>query len=373
MSIPAKALRFPLIRPVIPRPDAWLPYLQPAYDRRYFTNFGPAERLLSQRIAERFCAPGGEAVLASSATVALTATLMALGARGRVAIPAFTFPATLHAVLAAGCRPVLLDVDPVTWELSPAIVRQALADGPLAAIMPVRAFGFMRDHGEMIALARAAGIPIVFDSAAALGHVRLPIGGSDDAGYSEVFSLHATKSFAIGEGGAILCAPVLAAQLRRTLNFGLNEDRSFGDGINGKMAEVQAAVGNAALDMLDGLLARRLQVVEAYVEMFRPYNSLTLPVETTGCPWSVFPLLLPDGSDTVAVVEEAASRGLQLRRYYFPSLSQGYRGKENGDMGAGSLVVSEALSRRMLCFPVYADMTQDEIDEIQGVVKFLFS
>jgi dTDP-4-amino-4,6-dideoxygalactose transaminase len=371
MAIPAETPRFPLIRPVLPRPDVWLPYLQPAYERHYFTNFGPSERLLSQRIAARFCAPGGEVVLASNATIALTATLMALGVRGRVAIPAFTFPATLQAVLAAGCRPVLLDVDPVTWELTPAIVRWALADGTLAAIMPVRAFGFLRDHGELIALARGAGIPIVFDSAAALGHVRLPIGGGDDAGYSEVFSLHATKSFAIGEGGAILCAPALAAQLRRTLNFGQNEDRSFGDGINGKMAEVQAAVGNAALDMLDGLLARRLQVAAAYMEMFRPYNALTLPVETAGCPWSLFPLLLAEGSDTAAVVEKAASRGLQLRRYYFPSLSQGYRGKDGVDMGAGPLTVSEALSRRMVCFPVYADMTSNELDEIRSVVAWL--
>jgi dTDP-4-amino-4,6-dideoxygalactose transaminase len=373
MSTAPKALRFPLIRPVLPSPVAWLPYLQPAYDRHYFTNFGPSERLLSQRIAGRFCAPGGEAVLASNATIALTATLMALGVRGRVAIPAFTFPATLHAVLAAGCRPVLLDVDPLTWELTSTIVRQALADGPLAAIMPVRSFGFMRDHSEMIMLARAAGIPIVFDSAAGLGHVRLPIGGSDDAGYSEVFSLHATKSFAIGEGGAILCAPVLAAQLRRTLNFGLNEDRSFGDGINGKMAEVQAAVGNAALDMLDGLLARRLQVVDAYVEMFRPYNSLTLPVRTAGCPWSVFPVLLPEECDTMAVVEKAASRGLQVRRYYFPSLLQGYRGRGDVDVGAGPFETAEALSNRMVCFPVYADMTDGEIDEIRDVVEFVFS
>ncbi len=166
-GMPTSPPRFPLICPVLPKPEAWLPYLQTSYDHHYFTNFGPNEQLLSRRLADRFC-PNGEVVLACNATAALTATLIALNVHGLVAVPAFTFPATLQAIGAAGCQPLLLDVDPVTWELQPATVARAMERHRIDAIMPVRVFGFVRDNAEMIALASDRNIPVVFDAAAAL-------------------------------------------------------------------------------------------------------------------------------------------------------------------------------------------------------------
>lgn len=356
----------------MPEPAAWLPYLQSAYDNRYFTNFGPNEQLLSRRLAERFGGPGAEVVLTSNATVALTAALLALGVRGNVAIPAFTFPATMQAVIAAGCRPVLLDVDPVTWEITPEILADAMTRCTIDAVMPVRVFGLVRDHSGLISLALRHGIPVITDAAAALGHVRFEL-PPDEERYVEVFSLHATKSFAIGEGGAILCSPAVAAKVRRVINFGLNEDRSFGDGINAKMSEFQAAVGLAALDMLDGLLMRRRAMAEHYVSSLGAVNSLSLPVQTEGCPWSVFPVLLPAGSDVPKLVVRALSAGLQLRRYYHPSLATGYRGDPRAvTMASPVLPVSERLSEGMICLPVYADATDAELVYLSGLISDLF-
>lgn len=366
-------VRFPLTRPVMPKPEHWLPYLTTSYDRHYFTNFGPNEQLLSRRIAGRFCAPGGEAVLTCNATAALTAALVALGVRGNVAIPAFTFPATLHAVIAAGCRPVLLDVDPVTWELSAEIVAEAMRRCDIHALMPVRVFGFVRDHADLLALAHRQGVPVIFDSAAALGHVRFPISDADQ-NYVEVFSLHATKSFAVGEGGAILCPPRIARDVRRVLNFGLNADRSFGDGMNAKMSEFQAAVGLAALDMLDPLLERRRQVAAAYTAHFARLDGVALAPDTRFCPWSVYPVLTAAGTDVPEVVSAAAKAGLQLRRYYHPSLERGYCGTMVTPLiPGGDLPVSRRISEGMLCLPVYADMTEAELAWIMPVLTDLFA
>src|SRR5947209_5092077 len=107
----------PFIRPTVPPPDAWLPYLRPSYDQRVFANRGPAVRRLEAALETKYGGPEREAVLVSSCTSGLTAMLCALGASGRVVIPAFTFPATAQAVLQSGCRPLFCDVSPQTGEL----------------------------------------------------------------------------------------------------------------------------------------------------------------------------------------------------------------------------------------------------------------
>jgi dTDP-4-amino-4,6-dideoxygalactose transaminase len=356
---------------VLPKPEAWLSYLQTAYDNHYFTNFGLNEQLLGRRLADRFC-PQGEAVLTCNATAALTATLMALGVHGVVAVPAFTFPATLQAIGAAGCQPLLLDVDPVTWEMQAETVARAMERTHIDAIMPVRVFGFVRDHEEMISLAAQRDIPVVFDSAAALGHSRFSV-GEHAPFYAEVFSLHATKSFAAGEGGAVFCAPSLALRIRKAINFGLSTDRSFTDGMNAKMSEFQAAVALAALDMLEPLLARRKAMAALYQRSLNELNGITLPVQTQDCPWSLFPVLTAAGTDVPAFLRRASEFGLQLRRYYHPSLVRGYKGKMITPVCSDlQLSIAEHLSEHMVCLPVYADATDEELSALISIVPMVF-
>lgn len=370
-GMPIKPLRFPLTRPVLPKPEAWLSYLHTAYNNHYFTNFGPSEQLLSRRLAERFC-PQGEVVLTCNATAALTATLMALGVRGVIAVPAFTFPATLQAIGAAGCQPLLLDVDPVTWELQAETVARAMERTRIDAIMPVRAFGFVRDHGAMIALAERKDIPVVFDSAAALGHSRFSVGEHAPT-YAEVFSLHATKPFAIGEGGAVFCAPSLAVRIRRAINFGQDEDCSVTDGMNAKMSEFHASVGLAALDMLESLLVRRKEMADLYQRSLKGLNSISLPAQTHGCPWSLFPVLTAAGTDVPAFIRRAAEFELQLRRYYRPSLARGYKGAMMTPVCCDAeLPVAEHLSEHMVCLPIYADASDEELSTLSSIVPMIF-
>lgn len=370
-GMPTRPPRFPLTRPVLPKPEAWLSYLQTAYSNHYFSNFGPNEQLLSRRLTDRFC-PQGEVVLTCNATAALTATLMALSVRGVVAVPAFTFPATLLAIRAAGCQPLLLDVDPVTWEMQAETVARTMERTRIDAIMPVRAFGFVRDHEAMVTLAVQRDIPVIFDSAAALGHSRFSIGEHLPT-YAEVFSLHATKSFAVGEGGAVFCAPSLAGSIKRVINFGLSRDQSFTDGMNAKMSEFQAAVGLAVLDVLEPHLVRRKAMADLYQRSLMGLNSITLPVQTENCPWSLFPVLTAAGTDMPAFIRRASEFGLQLRRYYHPSVMRGYKGKLMTPVCLDpELPVAEHLSEHMVCLPVYADANDEELSALSSIVPMVF-
>jgi len=361
-------MKYPFVRPDVPPPDRWTPHLDETYRKRQFTNFGPAEQALTAKFREKYLDPEMTCVLCSNATIGLTAALIALGLKGRVVVPSFTFPATLHAVLNAGCEPVLADVDPDTWELSPSAVERILrADDGIVALMPVRVFGFVRDLSALRAVAAARELPIIVDAAAALGG--LPMGDDRLVGRHEieVFSLHATKSFAIGEGGALFAHGELQTPLKRALNFGIEPDRRFGFGVNGKMSEVQAAVGHPVIEAIDAVVEGRSRMYRFYCDLVA---DMACGIETAKdigpASYSNFAALFPAGTDCEAIAGHAAEEGVQLRRYYFPSLADGYTGEVRNPFGTP---VADDLSRRMICFPLYSNATADELDEIGGVIR----
>src|SRR5262249_3351885 len=116
---PWQDYRFPLVRPALPEPAKWLPFLEESYRTRWFSNFGPVSPRLEGDLPGTLGAPGEVFVRGSSATGGLAACLIAAGAAGPVLVPAFTFPATFAAVRMAGLAPILIDVDERRWSSSP--------------------------------------------------------------------------------------------------------------------------------------------------------------------------------------------------------------------------------------------------------------
>src|SRR6516225_7955661 len=104
---PAREYYFPLIRPAVPKPEQWFPFLQESYQSGHFSNFGPVASRLEHGLRETFGVPGDGFVLTASATAALAACLIASDISGPVMVPAFTFPATFAAVRMAGCEPIV--------------------------------------------------------------------------------------------------------------------------------------------------------------------------------------------------------------------------------------------------------------------------
>src|SRR5690242_5468700 len=141
----AEKYRFPLIRPAVPEPESWLPFLRESYEHQWFSNFGPAADRLERALAEAFGEPGDVFVLTSSATSGLAACLIAAGVVGPVLVPAFTFPATFAAVRMAGAEPVLVDVDATTWSCDPDGLRRALKQTGARAAILVAPFGISQD------------------------------------------------------------------------------------------------------------------------------------------------------------------------------------------------------------------------------------
>lgn len=354
-------MKFAFVRPEIPPLSEWQDLLEVPYDRRYFTNFGELETKLSHELGDHFGGAEAAVTLAANATCGLAAALIAHEVRGNVAVPNFTFPATLDAVFSARCTPVLCDIDRSSLELCPRELARTCRDFDIAAVMPVRAYGFVRDLSPVIEIARSHGIPTVIDGAAALGASRIEVA----ADVTEVVSLHATKSLGIGEGGAIFTHDSRREAVRSALNFGLRPDRRFGYGINGKMTELQAAVGLAQIPHAGRMIEGRRSMANWYSDVLRRYPEIELAENPGPTAWSNYPILLPAGIDTDAFQQACHSRGYQVRRYYWPTLSEGFTEQVER---AGGLKVSTEIAERAVCLPLYVSLSPEEQSEIEAIL-----
>jgi dTDP-4-amino-4,6-dideoxygalactose transaminase len=359
----------PFLRPLLPTPDAWSAFLAESYRQRRFSNSGPCVRRLEEELTRKYGGGRRDAVLVSSCTSGLTVTLQALGVRGRVVVPAFSFPATAQAVLAAGCQPAFADVGHESFELDAEGLDRVLRGDPsIGAVIHVRAYGFCRDLDPIARVCRAHGALLVVDAAAALGGGTSggpPLG---QAGEAEVFSLHATKVFGIGEGGLILAPPSLARAIRRCANFGLENGTVVSAGANAKMSELGAAVGLALLREIDTRVEHRRLVAERYESWLGLSERRDAGAIRGTPPWQTFPVRLTrlvDDQSAEALVSAVATRGVEVRRYYAPAL---HMTPHFAPFAAGRLPVSESLSRQMICLPVYSDMTEGEQQEVIGAL-----
>jgi dTDP-4-amino-4,6-dideoxygalactose transaminase len=349
---------FPYLKPEIPRPDQWVHHLSTSYEAKFFSNFGPLASKLEGQLSAAYLRDDYSGVLCASNTAGLLAALQALDVYGKkVAIPDFTFAATPQAVFAAGATPVVCDIDPVNWELCPQSLEAAFSAHPdMAAVIHVRPFGFVRDISATRDICSQKDVPLIVDAAAGLGNTHTQHRFGSDLGEIEVFSLHATKVFAIGEGGFVAAKPDMISRIRKAMNFGFDRDRTYTDGLNGKIDEFRAAIGLTTIDMIDGWIEKRRQHADFYQGFFARYPSLGLIQNPGNTPWSQFPVLF-EQEITTEVIGVFSDLGIEIKKYYWPGVHNAYRGPR--PMHAMPLAVSESVQNRFACLPVYSDFTPE--------------
>jgi dTDP-4-amino-4,6-dideoxygalactose transaminase len=356
--------RHRLVVPDLPTPAEYLPLLEEIHENGWYSNFGPVVRRLEARLLATIGAPDESCVTCCNATAGLSASLLATGRTGQVLLPAFTFPASLGAARAAGMTPVVADVDATNWTLSGALLDTALAQTGASVAILVAPFGIRRNWDAELAICRKRGAAVVIDSASGLGGPRATKGFGE--GVFEVFSMHATKPFAVGEGGAIFAHRAHDAALRSALNFALSSyatPEGPAWGFNGKMSEFHAAVGIAQLNRFQEVVGRRQAFAAIYRDRLAHYPEIICPQDTNCAPWQFFPVLLPSVTAAERFIETTAAVGVEIRRYYRPSLS---RWPETRSFG--TCPISEELSDRMCVLPVRAVTAGPETKQIVDLV-----
>jgi dTDP-4-amino-4,6-dideoxygalactose transaminase len=349
-------------------------YLDASRRARWFSNFGPCYTMLADRLAS-YAGKGLDCVPVASGTDGLVAALQATALQNRsyVVIPSFTFVATLIAVRRCGLRPVFCDIDHRSWHLDPSCLRATLdaLDGSVAAVLPVSAFGTpppIEVRDAWIAQCADAELPLVVDSAAGFGARDESGARLGRQGRAEVFSFHATKPFAIGEGGAVTTTdPEIAERVRRLINFDFDRHRVPRSdlGLNGKLSELHAATGLAVLDVFESLLEARRTRAESLQQRLRALP-LTFQVGCDGSSWQFVPALAPDRAVRDRILACCASAKIEARRYYEPL----HRFEAFTDVQApAGLDSTESVADRALSLPLASDMPMQAIELVADTVR----
>ena len=362
----------PLQRPELPPPAAIMEYYQLACDASFYSNGGPCATLLSQRLGaylggEVFCIPVSNCT--AGLMVALRAACGSAGDERRIVLcPSYTFTATGGAIAWAGFDPVFVDVEADGWHMSPAALAAALErhGDAVAGVLACATFGTAPSREQRAAWRAECerhGVPLLIDSAPGFGasdEDGRPIGGLGD---TEIFSFHATKPFAIGEGGLIVTADAdLAARAVRFTNFGLarGSRASSEIGLNAKMSELHAATALAMLDRIDDVVARRRGNAERLRAAARGLP-LTFQRGSERSTWQLFHLLAPDAAVRQRCLELAPTWGIEIRTMHDPPL---HRQPAYARCEHDGLPVTEALAERALALPMANALSGDAYDRI---------
>jgi dTDP-4-amino-4,6-dideoxygalactose transaminase len=309
-------MRIPLVRPNMPKLAEVQEYYQLAEKHGQYSNFGLCYDIAVTKLQKVY--PGSHPVLVNNGTTAIQVALQASLPRGsRVALPTFTFTATLTAVVAAGMVPVLFDVSPVTWQID----RQLLFDHQdrYDAVVIVSPFGYAVDLVDYEIILGELNKPIVYDFAPAWGH---PISKE----YPTTFSFHATKTLPIGEGGAVMLPdPFAWKQAKQFINFDFVDSRpTTMYGMNGKMDELHCAVLCAQLDRNEEHLVgpRMAEHLVSWLATSVP-KDITAPFPRSNS-YLQLPVVNIDTSKLKAVMEYLNKEGIANKRYYKPLLHEAF-------------------------------------------------
>jgi dTDP-4-amino-4,6-dideoxygalactose transaminase len=345
-----------------------------------------------EEFERRFAALVGsaDAVAVSSGTTALFLTLhvLGIGAGDEVIVPSLTFIASVNAIVHAGATPVLIDVDPRTYNLDPEAVEAAVTPRT-RAIMLVHQLGMPADLDAIDAIGRRHGIHVVEDAACALGssYKGRPIGGSSNLA---AFSFHPRKVVVTGEGGMITTNDAgIAARLRRLRHQGMSisdierhrADRVINEtypeiGYNCRLSDLHAALGIAQLAKLDLLVARRRAIAAYYGEALRSLPAIEPPfVPDFAEPnYQSYIVRLREGGETERnhVLDEMHRRGIAMRRGLMAVHREApYRNARI----AGSLRHTELATDQTMILPIYAGLRDEEqryvIESLTEVVSAL--
>jgi dTDP-4-amino-4,6-dideoxygalactose transaminase len=358
-------------QPDLPPLEEFIPYLEKIWENKWLTNNGP----FHQHFEQALCNYLGVEHLAlfTNGTIALVTALQTLRITGEVITTPYSFVATAHSLLWNGLTPVFVDIDPITFNLDPNKLEQAITPRT-TAIMPVHCYGTPCNVEHIQQIADTYGLKVIYDAAHTFG-VKYKGESLLKHGDLSVLSFHATKVYNTFEGGAIVCPDVKTKQRIDYLkNFGFADEVTvMAPGINGKMSEINAAFGLLQLKHVDAAIARRGEIDALYRSGLSDINGITCLTELSDSDrsFSYFPILV---GDTYPLSRDGLylklkEYNIHSRRYFYPLISNMpmYRGLPSANQA--NLPVAEALSQQVLCLPIFSDLKHSEIELIVRCIK----
>lgn len=365
MSIADRIL---VTQPSLPDLKEFYSYLDQIWQSKWLTNGGQFHQELEAKMAQYL---GVDYIsLYSNGTLALIAAIQALNLTGEVITTPYSFVATAHSIWWNKLTPVFVDVDPISGNLDPEKIEEAITE-KTSAILPVHVYGTPCDHEKIKAIADKHNLRIIYDAAHAFG-VKQNDTSVLNYGDLSILSFHATKVYSTIEGGAIICH---SAEMKRHIdhlkNFGFEGELNVVEpGINAKMNELQAAFGLLQLQMVDNNIEKRKRISQIYKSELSGIEGIRCMPDFPAVKYnySYFPVFFNDkkcGLTRDEIYYKLQENNIFGRRYFYPLITAfyPYRG-----LLRFPLEQAERIAGEVICLPIYPDL---EVDNVYRICKLL--
>lgn len=359
-------------KPSLPPFEEFVEMIKNIWDSRWLTNNGPYHQMFEKALAEYL---GVKYVsLFANGTLALLTALQALRITGEVITTPYSFVATTHALHWNGITPVFCDIEPETCNIDPEKI-EGLITPKTTAILPVHVYGNPCDVHKIQEIADTYGLKVIYDACHAFG---VTLNGESILNYGDlsVLSFHATKVFTTFEGGAIVCHDEkMKKRIDFLKNFGFADEVTVvGPGINAKMNEFQAALGLLQLKYIDQVIEKRQKISNFYQKELEGLRCLKLLKrrENVRNNNQYFPIFIEEnklGRGRDYIYNELKKYNIYTRRYFYPLISHFPTYRKLPSASPTNLSVAEEITRQVLCLPMCADLTIEDVRLVCKVVR----
>lgn len=353
-------------------------YLMECIESGWISSEGPFVRKFEKQFAALI---GREyAIAVTNGTAALDASVEALGIGpgDEVILPAFTIISCINQIVRSGAKPVLIDCDPVTWNMDVTQIESKITPNT-KAIMLVHIYGLPVDIDPVLDIAQRNNLKVIEDAAEMIGQTYKgkPCGSFGDI---STISFYPNKLVTTGEGGMIFTDNEdLAEKCRSLRNLCFQNDKRFIHetlGWNLRMTNLQAAVGLAQLEKLEESINRKRKIGTLYTERLKDLDILTLPIEETtfakNIYW-VYGLLINDNKaiTTETAMKKLAKEGIGTRPFFYPLHKQPALNKL-GLFHDEHYPVAEKIYEQGFYIPSGLSLTTDKVEKVAKKITNLF-
>lgn len=359
-------------KPYLPPFDEYVVLMKAVWDSKQLTNSADYSKTLEKKLCEYMEVPN--VTLFSSGTTALIAAIKCLDLKGEVITTPFSFIATTSALLWNNIKPVFVDIEERTLNLDPSKVIDAINENT-SGVLPVHCYGNPADVDMYLKIKEKFDLDIVYDGAHSFG-TKCHCGSLLSHGDLSAVSFHATKVFNTFEGGAVIShTDEHKIKLEQLRNFGFsgNADSLVVDqGFNGKMNEMQAALGLLQLKYIDEVLKSRKAIADIYLKNISSITGIKPMINTDICRsnYAYFPVIIEDSYplDRDALHCKLKENGINARKYFYPLIPSmpiiGWSDDKIRDL----LPIAYNISSRIICLPIYPDL---ELDNLKTIIDIL--
>lgn len=303
-------------------------------------------------------------LITNNGTIPLQIAIKLLGNDGQIITTPFSYVATTSSILWENCQPIFVDIHPEYLTIDESKLEAAITS-KTTAILATHVFGNPCNVEVIQQIASKHNLKVIYDAAHCFG---VSYKGQSIFNYGDIStcSFHATKVFHTGEGGAIFCKDEeLNHKSFYSHNFGHNGQLDFyGLGINGKISELQAAMGLAVFPYMPEIFVARKKVIDHYNEHldFSKLSKLKIR-EHTEWNYSYYPVIFQSEEKLLKVESALKENSITPRRYFYPSLNtiEYVKGQQ--------MPISESIASRVLCLPLYVGLEASEINKIIEVTN----